>query len=176
LERVEKEVEVAKREGRPEVRCELEAMLPSLKDAKRKAQARAKDLLKARERPPKKTTDKAINRGRRGTISQQHEPTSPGTPLSPGSPTGTPAGTLGSPGGPGSPFGSTLARQFSETMDGGSLADDSVRGAAGGDQRAFEAADRFGGSVPSRLAVADDAWHALESLQAKIDRLRNQVW
>lgn len=51
LERVEKEVEVAKREGRPEVRCELEAMLPSLKDAKRKAQARAKDLLKARERP-----------------------------------------------------------------------------------------------------------------------------
>ena len=142
MERVEKEIELAKREGRPEVKVELEAMLPSLKDAKRKAQARAKELIKVRT--AQRNAEKAT-RGRRGTMAMTMastmgtEPNSPGTPMSP------PYDTTG-----GDTF--AMSRQFSETMsslDGGggntsldgSIVSDSratVADAKPEDDRAFE--------------------------------------
>jgi hypothetical protein len=85
LERVEKEIELAKREGRPEVKVELEGMLPGLKDAKRKAQARAKELIKIRT--AQRNLEKTL-RGRRGTMATTSMPspmgTEPNSPMSPG--------------------------------------------------------------------------------------------
>ena len=39
----------------------------------------------------------------------------------------------------------------------------------------IQAPDRFDGAVSTRLTLNDDAWSALDALQAKIDRLRSQV-
>ena len=83
VERVEKEVEVAKREGRPEVKHELEALLPALKDAKRKATAQAKALLKQRAA----SSERSPNKGqRRRTIMAQSSTREPPSPYSPGTP------------------------------------------------------------------------------------------
>jgi hypothetical protein len=50
LERLEKEIEVARLEGRPEVKEELEVLLPSLKEQKKKAQHACRHLLRDRKR------------------------------------------------------------------------------------------------------------------------------
>jgi len=199
LDRVEKEVEVARLEGRPEVKDELEALIPTLRAAKKKAQAECKHLLKvqARGRKGKK------QRGQQQQQQQQQPGGSRdnglGSPLSPGSPLQSPAiggldddnASVGSVRSVGSfvelNLGSSvtsLGSDMDSVGDGGS----SIVSSGGGafparrpqampleEGMAFELPDPYSGTVPVKLKLTDDGWRAVDQLQSQIDRLRAQL-